>query len=146
MFDFNNFDNFNTFKDQLPFTDQLFISNEMLIIIGLIASIATIFVYIGTWKVLEKGGKAGWTSIVPNLNTYKLLQISKLPEWYIVFVLIPWVGPLALFVLSILIAINIAKAFKQDMLFTIGLILLPFIFYPILGLGKKYEYNANLIK
>ena len=44
-----------------------------------------------------------------------------------------------LFTIFIYLSIGLAKAFGKNVGFMIGMILLPFIFYSILGLGKS-EY------
>jgi Family of unknown function (DUF5684) len=83
----------------------------------------------GLWKVFEKAGKPGWAAIVPIYNLVVLLEIAGKPIWWIVLFLIPLVN----FVVAILVSIEIAKAFGKDTLYGVGLALLGFIFYPLLG-------------
>jgi hypothetical protein len=90
---------------------------------------------IGKWKIYEKAGKPGWAAIIPIYNYIVMLEIVGKPIWWIILLLIPCVNiVIAIWVLNLL-----AKSFGQSEGFTIGLILLPFIFYPILGFGN-YTY------
>ena len=90
------------------------------------------------WKIYKKAGKKGWASIVPIYNVIVLLEIVKKPHWWIIMFIIPFVN----IIFAIRIINLLAKRFEKDEDFTIGLIFLPFIFYPILGLSKL-EYNDN---
>jgi hypothetical protein len=92
-----------------------------------------IFVLIiaGMWKVFTKAGQPGWAAIVPIYNIIVLLQIAGKPVWWILLFLIPVVN----LVVAILIGIAIAKNFGKSDAFGVGLGLLGFVFYPILGFG-----------
>lgn len=100
------------------------------VVIGIIASI---------WKVFVKAGQPGWACLIPIYNIIVLLQIVGRPIWWIVLMLIPIVN----IVVSIIVSIDMAKSFGKDTGFGIGLALLGFIFYPILGFGDaKYQGPA----
>ncbi|HQW82595.1 MAG: signal peptidase I [Rhodanobacteraceae bacterium] len=97
------------------------------VVIGIIA---------GIWKVFVKAGKPGWACLIPIYNIVVLLQIVGRPIWWLVLLLIPIVG----FVVAIIISIDMAKSFGKGTGFGIGLALLGFIFYPMLGFGDaKYQ-------
>jgi len=101
----------------------IFLVVQLAIIIFLIASI---------WKVFTKAGQPGWASIIPIYNIIVMLQIVGRPWWWILLMLIPIVG----IVISIIVSIDMAKSFGKGTGFGIGLALLGFIFYPILGFGS----------
>jgi|ERR1700692_872256 Family of unknown function (DUF5684) len=91
------------------------------------------------WKVFSKAGQPGWACIIPIYNLYVLCKIAGRPGWWVLLMLIPFVN----FIILIIVAIDIAKAFGKGVGFGIGLILLPFIFYPILGFGSaQYQGGA----
>jgi hypothetical protein len=99
------------------------------LIIGLLMIIAM-------WKVYTKAGKPGWAVIIPIYNAIVLLEIVDKPLWWIILMLIPLVNV----IISIIVTVELAKKFGQSVGFAIGLILLPIIFYPILGFGgAKYS-------
>jgi hypothetical protein len=86
---------------------------------------------VGMWKVFTKAGQPGWAAIIPIYNLIVLIEISGKPLWYIVLFLIP----IANLVAAILVGIGVAQRFGKTEGFGVGLGLLGFVFYPILGLG-----------
>jgi ABC-type sulfate transport system permease subunit len=100
-------------------------------VVGLIYLAIFAAVIVGFWKVFEKAGKPGWAAIIPIYNIIVLLEIIGKPIWWIILFFIPCVN----FIVSILVALEVAKCFGKGAGFAIGLILLPFVFYPILGFG-----------
>jgi hypothetical protein len=99
-----------------------------LIIMGLFSLV----VVAAMWKVFTKAGKPGWAAIVPIYNIVVLLEIAGKPLWWIALFFVPLVSLVAAF----LIMIGVAKAFGKGTGFGIGLTLLGFIFFPILGFGS----------
>lgn len=94
-------------------------------------AIATI-VIIGQWKAFEKAGQPGWACLIPVYNMYILLKIGGKPWWWLLLFLIPIVD-----IVYAIWAVNmVSKSFGKDEGFTVGLIFLGFIFWPILGYGN----------
>ncbi|WP_413669854.1 DUF5684 domain-containing protein [Mucilaginibacter sp. Mucisp86] len=91
-----------------------------------------VIVVIGSWKVYTKAGKPGWASIIPIYNIIVLLEIIGKPIWWIIMLLIPCAN----IIFGIWMINLLSKSFGKSEGFTIGLIILPFIFYPILGFGS----------
>jgi uncharacterized membrane protein YhaH (DUF805 family) len=96
-----------------------------------------VLVIASLWKIFEKAGKPGWAAIVPIYNIIVLLEIVRKPLWWIVLFLIPCVN----FIAAVLIALELAKVFGKSAGFAVGLIFLPFIFYPMLAFGDA-RYQA----
>lgn len=86
----------------------------------------------GLWMVFQKAGKPGWAAIVPLYNGIVILEIVGRPIWWIILFFIPFINLLA----SILIYNDLAKSFGKGVGWTIGLLLLPFVFVPALGFGS----------
>lgn len=106
---------------------------EMLILLIYLALIVVVIV--GMWKTFEKAGKPGWGAIIPIYNIILLLEIAGKPIWWIILFLIPCVG----FIVALLVMLDVAKAFGKGAGFGVGLWLLGFIFFPILGFSDaKY--------
>lgn len=84
------------------------------------------------WKVFEKAGQPGWAAIVPIYNVYILLKITDRPAWWLVLFLVPFVN----FAVSIILTLELAKAFGKDIGFGLLMTFLPFIGYPLLGFGE----------
>ncbi len=94
-----------------------------------------VFFLVTMWKVFTKAGKPGWAAIVPIYNSIVLLEIVGRPIWWIVLMLIPFVN----IVVAIIVTNDLAKSFGKTVGWTVGLILLPIIFYPMLAFGNaKY--------
>lgn len=137
-------------------------STEFLALLGGFAFILFIFVIlilalilVSSWKIFEKAGKQGWQAIVPYYNTYVLYEILHIKEWFPLYLVatsvflffggtIETLANFVLFGLSVYSNILLAKAFDKEIGFTIGLIFLPFIFYPILAFGDSKYYPENL--
>ena len=90
------------------------------------------------WKVFSKAGQPGWAAIIPIVNMYFLCKVAGRPGWWVILLFIPFVNLIILIILSI----DVAKAFGKGAGFGIGLLLLPFIFYPILGFGSA-QYQGG---
>ena len=86
---------------------------------------------VGMWRAFEKAGKPGWAAIIPFYNFYIMCKIAGRPGWWWVLLLIPLVNIVIWFIVSI----DAAKAFGKTAGFGVGLALLGFIFWPILGFG-----------
>jgi hypothetical protein len=91
-----------------------------------------ILMIVAMWKLYVKAGQPGWAAIIPIYNIIILLKIIGKPLWWIVLLFIPLVN----IVVGFMMAHQTAKVFGKDIGCTIGLILLPFIFYPILAFGS----------
>ena len=97
------------------------------------------FMLAAMWKVFTKAGKPGWACLIPIYNAYVLLQIAGKPGWWLVLMFIPVVN----LVIAILTIVGLAKNFGKGGGFAAGLILLPFVFYPILGFGESTYVAAK---
>src|SRR5437868_13350939 len=83
----------------------------------------TILMIAAWWKVFTKAGQPGWACIIPIYNLYVWCKIVGRPWWWILLMLIPFVNFIILIIL--------------------GLLLLPIIFFPILGFGSaQYQGPA----
>ena len=106
---------------------------------GLIIPLAIVVLMIASmWKIFTKAGQPGWASIVPIYNLIILLKIVNKPLWWIILFLIP----IANFIVLILVINELSKSFGKGVGFTIGLLFLGVIFYPILGFGDA-QYIGN---
>jgi Family of unknown function (DUF5684) len=88
--------------------------------------------------VFEKAGKPGWAAIIPIYNYIVMAEISGKPTWWGVMVIIPFAG----IVFSIWLINVTIKSFGKDEGYTIGALLLPFVFWPILGFSKNIVYQG----
>ena len=90
------------------------------------------------WKVFEKAGEPGWAAIIPIYNMIVLLKIVGRPLWWVILFLIPIVN----FIMFIIVAFDLAKRFGKGAGFALGIVFLPFIFFPILAWGDARYQGA----
>ncbi len=83
------------------------------------------------WRIYTKAGKPGWAAIIPFYNIIVLLEIVGRPWWWLLLLFVPLLN----LVIAIIVYIDLAKSFGKGVGFAIGLLLLSFIFFPILAFG-----------
>lgn len=110
----------------------IFMALMWIISIGL-----SIFMVVTMWKVYRKLGKQGWECLIPIYNIYVLCEVIGKEWWYILLLFVPFANIYAMYV----IYDGIAKKFGKETGFTIGMMFLPIIFFPILAFSK----SANVI-
>ena len=94
----------------------------------------------GMWKVFEKAGKPGWAAIIPFYNMFILNEVARKEILWFVLTLLPCINIVAL----IVICMDVAKHYGKDPIYGIGLALLPFIFFPMLGFSDaRYQPMAK---
>ncbi len=96
------------------------------------ALVIQIFLIVAMWKVYTKAGQPGWACIIPIYNIYIMTKIAGKPGWWVLMFFLPFVN----FVFFIWLINMISKSFGKDEGFTVGLVLLGIIFWPILGFGS----------
>lgn len=122
--------------------------NSSNILVIIIALAFVIFIIAALWKVFKKAGYNGWEAIVPIYNYYILTKIGGKEWWWTILMCIPYVNIIAMIVVSI----GVAKNFGKGTGFGVGLALLGFVFWPILGFGdaqyqqKSLEMEDNLVE
>ena len=88
-------------------------------------------VYLVSWfKIFGNSGQSGWKAFIPILNIFVFTKIIEKPLWWLIIYLIPIVG----FILS---SVQVSKFFGKKIGFTIGLILMPIVFFPLLAFKKN---------
>ena len=92
-----------------------------------------LLVIVSLWIMVRKAGRPGVSQIIPIWNYIELVRISGKPLWWVILIMLI---PIVNLVLLIIVLNGIAKAFGKDAGFTVGMIFLPFIFFPILAFGK----------
>ncbi|MBQ0018293.1 MAG: hypothetical protein KBS63_03645 [Clostridiales bacterium] len=101
---------------------------------SMIQMIAVVAMYVGLWKVFEKAGTEGWRGIIPIYNYYKIFELTAGNGWLFLICCIPVVG-------NVFMGYCVAKAFGKSQGFMIGLMILPFIFIPMLGFDDSRYYG-----
>lgn len=104
--------------------------------------IVAVVMVVATWKLFTKAGRPGWASIVPIYNTIVMLDIIGRPWWLIILLLIPFVN----IYVSIIMALDVAKAYGKDVVFGILNMFVPYVSYPILAFDRSVKYVGQVAK
>jgi hypothetical protein len=101
--------------------------------VGMLVGLAfAVLVLAGYWKVFTKAGEAGWKAIIPIYSTIVMLKIVGRPWWWLLPLMFV---PLLNVVLLVIVTNDLSKSFGHGTGYTLGLLFLSFIFFPILGFG-----------
>ncbi|MBL7961637.1 signal peptidase I [bacterium] len=106
-------------------------------IIALIYLAIVVLMIASLWIIFTKAGKPGWACLIPIYNIIVLLEIVGKPWWWLLLMLIPIVNIIVL----IIVVHGLSVCFGKGAGFTAGLILLGFVFYPMLAFGDA-TYTA----
>lgn len=109
-------------------------SNNGIGAVGTIIELALVILMLASmWVVFTKADRPGWAAIIPIYNIIVLLGIVGRQWWWLLLMFIPLLN----FIILIIVYNDLSKSFGHGVGFTLGLIFLPFIFYPILGFGSS---------
>jgi hypothetical protein len=100
-------------------------------VMGFVYLAVLVLVIVAMWKLFTKAGEPGWYSIIPIWSTLVLLKIVGRPMWWFLLFFIPVVN----IVVMIIVLNDLSKSFGKGVGFTVGLVLLPYIFMLVLGFG-----------
>ena len=95
-------------------------------------------ILIPMWIVFSKAGKPGWAAFIPIYSGFVLAEIVGRPVLWAVLLLVPIVN---IFV-GIIMLIDLCKSFGKGAGHAVGMIILPFLFYPLLAFTGRYEGPA----
>lgn len=109
--------------------DSMYVA--MLVMVSFIF-IVLILMAAGMWRIFEKAGEPGWACLIPIYNLLVFCKIIGKPWYWMFLMCIPYIGT----IWQIWSHNMLARSFGKDNGFTIGLFILPFIFYPILGFSS----------
>lgn len=106
--------------------DSMYIGMLVMIIF---ISVVVILMAAGMWRIFEKAGEPGWACLVPIYNLYVYCKIIGKPWYWMFLMCLPYIGT----IWQIWSHNMLSKSFGKENGFTVGLVIVPFIFYPILG-------------
>lgn len=120
-----------------------------------IVIVLTVLYLVGRWKTVKKLGGRGWSQIIPVYADWEMSSKAGCEKALcIAFTILSGITllsnvikndtvqsisglcGLAVFIIGIMVAYKVACRFGKGKGFTVGLVLLPTIFYAILGLGS----------
>lgn len=123
------------------------IPTPILLIILVIAFIISLLFIIASWNIFKKAGKPGWIIFIPIYNQIVMLQIVGRPVWWFILQFIPVVN----IIISLILTLDLAKAFGKSAVFAIlglwftpiGILILGFGKDKYIGIGDLPTNNSN---
>lgn len=116
----------------------------MLSIMMIISLIVAVLSLVCMWKIFVKAGYEGWKAIIPFYNTYLLFEMTWGNGWLMLTMflsIIPIIGSIAVLVILVMTYYKLSLHFGKGAGFTVGLLLVPIVFLPLLAFGDA-EYTA----
>ena len=108
-----------------------------IVIISLIISIVMLISLI---KIFTRNRKPGWGVIIPIYNFILMSEIAEVKSIYVILLFVPIVNIYARYV----IYKGIAKKYNKSSGYAVGMLLVPFIFFPMLAFKKEDDtLNVN---
>jgi hypothetical protein len=98
-----------------------------------------VLMIVSYWKIFEKAGQPWRGVFIPFYNIYLMLKVAGRPGARLRWLLLPPVFG----ILMIVTIFDLTKRFWKHRAFGIGILLLPFIFIPILAFDKSIIYTPK---
>ena len=117
-------------------------------VFGIIIFAISVLIIIAKWKMFTKAKEDGWKSIIPFYSEWTMCKIAGFIDGIagdnsIISSLFSLVSAANSIYFIIILGISIAKSYGKSSDFSILLILLPVIGYPMLGFGKSEYVGQN---
>lgn len=136
----------------------------ILIILFLMAVLLLLLTIVGYWGIFCKAGEKGWKVLIPFYNEYLLFKMVSMTsgcfiKWGCLLLyevvsvtikegalldMLQLALPSTAFVMTVMLYHKLSRAFGHGIGYTIGILFLPFIFVPLIGVGRdrytKPEY------
>ena len=107
-----------------------------------VAVLLLLIIAVSLWRVFTRMGQPGWTGAVPIVNFVSIAALAGRPWWLGLLPIVPCIGLVAV----VLLCRDLARMFGRGVLFTIGLVLLPFVFLPILAFSPREHYQGPTVR
>ena len=107
-------------------------------LVGLVLYIGFIVLILASmWKIFAKMTQPGWYGIIPIFNYCVIAKKSGKDWWWGLLTVVPCIQ----IIFQIILLNQLSKLFGKGVGYTLGLIFLPMIFFPILAFGSA-EYQG----
>lgn len=109
---------------------------------------------IGLWKMFEKAGEEGWKAIIPVYNKIVLCKLVGITPWWLLIIgilyilcFMPFINIIiflptfaSIYYFIIILAISTARSYGKHEAWAVGIIFVPWLFYPMIGFKKETKY------
>jgi len=110
---------------------------EGILVVFVVVMIAlAVFMIAAMWALFVKAGQPGWAVLIPIYYQYILCKMIDKSGWWVVLMIIPYVGIIFTLIFMVMWCGQVSKNFGRGGGTAVGLFFLPYIFVPILGFGS----------
>lgn len=116
----------------------------------------------GMWELFLKADEPGWTAAIPFVNAWVMMRVTHNDWWLFLLLLLSpvtvaamqltgagWLWYLLVVVVPPNVAayakllVDLAASFDRGVVSGLGLVVLPFVFFPLLGYGDtQYQHET----
>lgn len=129
-----------TIGEKVDFAMNILLSANIVKTICFVCAIIFIYRTLLRCVIYKKARKRAWAAFVPIYRNVVMLKICGMSPWWILLLLVPIIGWILLFVVSVASKFMLAEGFGKGTFFAFGLWLLAPIFETILVFSKKTKY------
>lgn len=139
----------NDIMQSMTATEKVDLVVSILLSANIIRTVLIVLLVIFVYRTLlrcviyKKAGKHAWAQFIPIYRNVVMLKICGMSPWWLLLLLVPIVGWIGLWLVSVASKFMLAEKFGRGVAFSFGLWLLAPIFETILAVSRKIQYIGN---
>lgn len=139
----------NDIMQSMTATEKVDLVVSILLSANIIRTVLIVLLVIFVYRTLlrcviyKKAGKHAWAPFIPIYRNVVMLKICGMSPWWLLLLLVPIVGWIGLWLVSVASKFMLAEKFGRGVAFSFGLWLIAPIFETILAVSRKIQYIGN---
>lgn len=139
----------NDIMQSMTATEKVDLVVSILLSANIIRTVLIVLLVIFVYRTLlrcviyKKARKHAWAPFIPIYRNVVMLKICGMSPWWLLLLLVPIVGWIGLWLVSVASKFMLAEKFGRGVAFSFGLWLLAPIFETILAVSRKIQYIGN---
>ena len=139
----------NDIMQSMTATEKVDLVVSILLSANIIRTVLIVLLVIFVYRTLlrcviyKKARKHAWAPFIPIYRNVVMLKICGMNPWWLLLLLVPIVGWIGLWLVSVASKFMLAEKFGRGVAFSFGLWLLAPIFETILAVSRKIQYIGN---
>lgn len=139
----------NDIMQSMTATEKVDLVVSILLSANIIKTVLIVLLVIFVYRTLlrcviyKKAGKHAWAPFIPIYRNVVMLKVCGMSPWWLLLLLVPIVGWIGLWLVSVASKFMLAEKFGRGVAFSFGLWLLAPIFETILVVSRKIQYIGN---
>lgn len=139
----------NDIMQSMTATEKVDLVVSILLSANIIRTVLIVLLVIFVYRTLlrcviyKKAEKHAWAPFIPIYRNVVMLKVCGMSPWWLLLLLVPIVGWIGLWLVSVASKFMLAEKFGRGVAFSFGLWLLAPIFETILAVSRKIQYIGN---